>query len=117
LCGNPRKQTEQKSTSKAGQVVDGRADLLKQMPHSKLNCHTLLGEELTKQLQLKCNTAIRWEINSADHPAGSGKSTSPHNLNLTDSQNNKTLLTSQSPGETTSELLLICEYQDWMLEE
>jgi hypothetical protein len=32
-------------------------------------------------------------------------------------QKNKILLTSQSPGETTTELLLICQYQDWMLEE
>jgi hypothetical protein len=26
-CGNPRKQTQQQTTSKAGQVVDCRADL------------------------------------------------------------------------------------------
>jgi hypothetical protein len=28
------------------------------MQHSNLKCHTLLGEELTKELQLKGNTAI-----------------------------------------------------------
>jgi hypothetical protein len=32
-------------------------------------------------------------------------------------QKNKTLLTSQSPGETTLELLRICQYQYWMAEE
>jgi hypothetical protein len=32
-------------------------------------------------------------------------------------QKNKTLLTSQSPGETRTELMLICQHQDWMLEE
>jgi hypothetical protein len=32
-------------------------------------------------------------------------------------QKNKTLLTAQSPGETTTELLLSCQHQDWMLEE
>jgi hypothetical protein len=32
-------------------------------------------------------------------------------------QKNKTPLTSQSLGKTTTELLLICQYQDWMLEE
>jgi hypothetical protein len=29
---------------------------------------------------------------------------------------NKTLLRSQSPGETMTEILLICQHQDWMLE-
>jgi hypothetical protein len=32
-------------------------------------------------------------------------------------QNNKTLLTSQSPVEITTKFLLICQHQDWMLEE
>jgi hypothetical protein len=32
-------------------------------------------------------------------------------------QKKETLLTSQSPNETTSELPLIYQYQDWMLEE
>jgi hypothetical protein len=57
---NTSKQTHQKATSKAGQGVDCRADLLNQNPHSKQDCPTLLGEELTKQLQLKHNPAINW---------------------------------------------------------
>jgi hypothetical protein len=32
-------------------------------------------------------------------------------------QKNIILVTSQSPGETTKELLLICHHQDWKLEE
>jgi hypothetical protein len=35
-------------------------DLLNQRAAFKLNCPTLLGEELIKQLQLKGNTAISW---------------------------------------------------------
>jgi hypothetical protein len=35
----------------------------------------------------------------------------------TEKQKNKTLLTSQSLGKTMTELLLICQHQDWMLEE
>jgi hypothetical protein len=31
-------------------------------------------------------------------------------------QKNEKLLTSQSPRKNTIELLLICQYQDWMLE-
>jgi hypothetical protein len=30
-------------------------------------------------------------------------------------QKNKTLLTSQSPGENTTELLLICQHHEWIL--
>jgi hypothetical protein len=52
---------EQKATSKAGQVVDHRDDLLNQRLHSKLNCPTLLGEELTNPLQLKDDTAVSWQ--------------------------------------------------------
>jgi hypothetical protein len=32
-------------------------------------------------------------------------------------QKNKTLPTSQSAGKSMTELLLKCQYQDWMLEE
>jgi hypothetical protein len=32
-------------------------------------------------------------------------------------QKNKTLLTSQLPGKTMTELLLKCQHQDWMLKD
>jgi hypothetical protein len=35
----------------------------------------------------------------------------------TERQKKKTLPTSQSPGKTTTELLLKYQHQDWMLEE
>jgi hypothetical protein len=41
--------------------------------HSKLNCPILLGEELTKQLQLRITQLSAGEINSSDHTAWSGK--------------------------------------------
>jgi hypothetical protein len=37
--------------------VDPRANLWDRGQHSKLNCSTLLGEELTKQLQVKGNAS------------------------------------------------------------
>jgi hypothetical protein len=45
---------------KAGQIVDHRTDLLNQKHHSKPNCPTSLGEELTKYLQMKDNTDVSW---------------------------------------------------------
>jgi hypothetical protein len=45
---------------KVGQVVDPGDDFWDRGQHSKLNCPTLLEEELTKQLQLKGNTAATW---------------------------------------------------------
>jgi hypothetical protein len=56
-----------KPPPKAEQDVDHRADLLNQMAHSKLNCPTSLGEELTKQLQLK--QLLAGKNNSSDHSA------------------------------------------------
>jgi hypothetical protein len=104
-----------KHSKKAGQVVDCRAQLLNQRPHSKLNCPTLLGEELTNSCSWRVTQLTAGEINSFDNSAWSGKSTSTHNLNLPGWQKNKTVPTSQSPSETISELLLVCQYQDWML--
>jgi hypothetical protein len=46
---------------KAGQVMDPGANLWDRGQHSKLNCPTLLGEELTRQeLQLKDSTIAAW---------------------------------------------------------
>jgi hypothetical protein len=36
---------------------------------------------------------------------------------VTERHKKKTLLTNQNPGETTTELLLKYQHQDWMLEE
>jgi hypothetical protein len=90
--------------------VDHRDDLLNQRAAFKTELTHLT--ELNKQLHLQDNTAISL-----------GKSialTSLHDLGnyLTSQfqsnwrQKNKTLLTRQSPGETTAELMLICQYQD-----
>jgi hypothetical protein len=40
---------QQANLSKQGKVVDPGADLWDKGQHSKLNCPTLLGEEVTKQ--------------------------------------------------------------------
>jgi hypothetical protein len=45
---------------KAGKAVDHRDDVLNQSTAFKLNCLTSLWEKLTKQLQLKANTAVNW---------------------------------------------------------
>jgi hypothetical protein len=71
------KQAQQKVNSKAGQLVDCRADLQNWGQHTNLNCHTSLREELTKQLLLKDRRKKK-----------------------------KTLPTGQPSGETMTELLL-----------
>jgi hypothetical protein len=46
------------------------------------------------------------------HPIGGGADPAA----AAERQKNETLLTSQGPGETTTEFLLICQHQYWMLE-
>jgi hypothetical protein len=43
-----------------GQGVDHRAHLLSQRAASTIELPHLMGKELTKQLQLKGNTAVSW---------------------------------------------------------
>jgi hypothetical protein len=75
--------------------------------HSKLNCPTLLGEELTKQScswrTMKTTTALTILHTDSCHL--------PIATNPVD-RRSQIPLTSQLPGETLSELLLVCQYQD-----
>jgi Arc/MetJ family transcription regulator len=45
---------------KSGQVVDHRVDFLNKRAALKTELPHLTGEELTKQLQLKDDTAVSW---------------------------------------------------------
>jgi hypothetical protein len=73
-------------------------------------------EELTKQLQLKDNTAISWGKQQL-RPSSMFWQTyliSQFQINWWTKEQNTTQ--KQVTCETTSELLLMCQYQDWMLE-
>jgi hypothetical protein len=97
---------------KAGQVVDLKADLWGRGKYSKLNCSTLLREELTKvaaEGQRSCHLVKTTGLTTVHKLA-----VLPHLTILTNlvDRRNQILLTSQSPGETTSHLLFVHQYQD-----
>jgi hypothetical protein len=98
---------------KAAKIESGvgqQANLPKQgQQYSKLNCPTLLGEELTTQICTYRTTQLPPGENN-NRPAhlaltGSELPQAPVALCLVDRRSQK-LLTSQSPGETTSGFLL-----------
>jgi hypothetical protein len=74
------------------------------------------GVEQT-ELQLKKSTAAPAENNNSDHPVWAGNLTSPHNSSYTYGQKDQIPLTSQSLDETTPELSLEHEHQDWTPKE
>jgi hypothetical protein len=106
-CRNPSKQTQWKSTSKAGQRVDCTADLSWTRGHMQILTVPPCWERCwPNSCRWRVTQLSVGEINSSDHPAWSVKATSPHNFNLTGRQKNNTVLTSQSLGETTAGFLL-----------
>jgi hypothetical protein len=86
--------------------------------HSKLNCTTLLREELNRvaaEGQRSCHLVKRKTALTTLHEL-----TDLHHLPVATNpvnRRNQILLTSQSAGETTSELPLVCQYQDWIPKE
>jgi hypothetical protein len=82
------KQVQQIATSKTGQLVDYRADLL----------------NLRTACKLKLPHITEW---GADQAAAAERQ----------KKKKQTLPTSQPSGKTTTELLLKHQHQDWMLEE
>jgi hypothetical protein len=86
--------------------------------HSKLNCPTFLREELTRVVaegQHSCHLVKTATALTTLHEL-SELSYLPIETNPVD-RKNQILLTSHSPGEITSELLLVHQYQDWAHKE
>jgi hypothetical protein len=102
---------------KCGAGVDPWADLWDWGQHSKLNCPTLLGKSWPNRAAAEgqCrHCLVKTALTTLHKLAVLPHLTIP--TNLVD-RRNQISLTSQSPGDTTSELLLICWYQDWTPKE
>jgi hypothetical protein len=101
-----------------GQVVDSGADLMKQRAVTKTEFPQPAGEKLTRVVpegqhsccMVKITTALTTLHKLANLPH------LPIATNPVD-RRNQILLTSQSPGETTLEIPLVHQYQDWTLME
>jgi hypothetical protein len=98
---------------KPEEVVDPGANPSDRGQHSKLNCPTFLGEELTKHScgwrECSCCMVKTTALTNLHRLA-----ILPHLTVLTNlvGRRNQILLISQSPGKSRSEFLLIHQYQD-----
>jgi hypothetical protein len=92
------------------QVVDPRADIVGKRTEFKTELPLAVGGAEQTELQLKGNAALTTLHKLADLPQ-------LLNANNPVDRRKQIPLTSQSPGETTSELLLVCQYQDWTPKE
>jgi hypothetical protein len=86
--------------------------------HSKLNYSTLLGRSwpnrATAEEQCRYCLLQKTTLTALHELAGLSHLTIPTNLV---NRRDQILLTNQSPGKTTSELLLVCQYEDWTPKE
>jgi hypothetical protein len=104
--------------SKVGQVVDPRADLMGQRTVFKTELPHFAGGEAdqTVAVEGQCSPClVKTTALITLH-----KLADLNHLSIATNpvdRRNQILLTSQSPGETTSKLMLVHQYQDWMPKE
>jgi hypothetical protein len=106
------RQEQQANLPKPGRWWIPQLVLWNRGQYSKLNCPTLLGEEPTKQTcSYRATQLPPGENNSSEHPAWTGSEVPQLPIaTYPVDRMNQILLTSQSPGETTSELPLVHQY-------